>query len=36
MTFADYYLLFALLVPCAFVSYLAHEIANAIHRYLND
>lgn len=36
MTLMDYLLLFGLLAPCAFVSYLAHEVGNAIWSYLDE
>lgn len=35
MVFNDYVLLTGLLAACAFVSYLVHEIGNAINSYLN-
>lgn len=34
--FLDYVLLFSLIGFAAFVSYLSHEVGNAIHSMLND
>ena len=36
MVFMDYVFLIGLLAPCAFCSYLTHEVGNAIRSYLND
>lgn len=36
MTFQDYNFLVGMLAVAAFVSYLVHEVSNAIRSYLND
>jgi Flp pilus assembly pilin Flp len=36
ITTIEYAQLFALIVGCAFISYTAHEVGNAIQDILND